>query len=355
MSDDEDIINTVPFTGAEIEIYSIDYDDVFTYTAKKKEAIVRQIKMPVHSTSFTVDELRVQPWRWSSREVSYPLDEVEQRWYWEIKPSLPNRSEQRFGFHHGYLPTSRLHFCDSSTQYYEPGSMSNLATEEALDRYFANSVTQLWSLYNKTILQAVNDAQEKGLASILKAVLSPSAKDYEDAHEIDIERAYISVRNFLKRQSRQGLLGSQQKFSGRYNKDESFRRIVYDIYQIEKDINEAMASRRLLQSLITKLYGKHLDIEFKEDDIIVKTSNGKNIGLNSLSSGQKHLIIVFLGALMAGSSAIFIDEPEISMHIDWQVDLVAYMNLLNPNAQYVLATHSPEIMSNVPDENIIEL
>jgi len=50
-----------------------------------------------------------------------------------------------------------------------------------------------------------------------------------------------------------------------------------------------------------------------------------------------------------------IDEPELSLHVDWQRRLVENMTLLNPSAQYIFATHSPEIMADVDDSKIFRL
>jgi predicted ATP-dependent endonuclease of OLD family len=52
---------------------------------------------------------------------------------------------------------------------------------------------------------------------------------------------------------------------------------------------------------------------------------------------------------------IIIDEPELSMHIDWQHDLLAALRVLNPQCQIIVATHSPEVMADVPDDKIFRL
>jgi predicted ATPase len=74
-----------------------------------------------------------------------------------------------------------------------------------------------------------------------------------------------------------------------------------------------------------------------------------------LSSGEKQLIRILLDTLLAKDSSIIIDEPELSMHIDWQRVLLASMRELNPTAQIIVATHSPEIMADVPDQHIFEI
>ena len=38
------------------------------------------------------------------------------------------------------------------------------------------------------------------------------------------------------------------------------------------------------------------------------------------------------------------DEPEISLHIEWQKQLISLIRELNPNAQIILSTHSPALI-----------
>jgi predicted ATPase len=52
---------------------------------------------------------------------------------------------------------------------------------------------------------------------------------------------------------------------------------------------------------------------------------------------------------------MLIDEPELSMHIDWQHELLTSMHTVNPEAQVIAATHSPEIMAEIPNERVFML
>lgn len=65
-----------------------------------------------------------------------------------------------------------------------------------------------------------------------------------------------------------------------------------------------------------------------------------------LSSGEKQMLIIMLTALVEDKKphVIFMDEPEISLHIDWQKRLVGLVRDLNPNAQIILTTHSPAVI-----------
>lgn len=69
--------------------------------------------------------------------------------------------------------------------------------------------------------------------------------------------------------------------------------------------------------------------------------NNKN-----LSSGEKQFLIIMLTVLLQRKeeSILIMDEPEISMHIDWQRELLNNLQKLNPNCQIILATHSPGVV-----------
>ena len=40
------------------------------------------------------------------------------------------------------------------------------------------------------------------------------------------------------------------------------------------------------------------------------------------------------------------DEPEISLHVEWQQKLVDNIRMLNPHDQIILTTHSPAVIMN---------
>ncbi|WP_233716052.1 AAA family ATPase [Aeromonas veronii] len=85
-------------------------------------------------------------------------------------------------------------------------------------------------------------------------------------------------------------------------------------------------------------------------------------GLNydSLSSGEKQLLILLIETLLQKCQPyVFLtDEPELSLHIAWQRQIIPAILRLNPNAQVIAATHSPEVASKYKSsilnmENII--
>jgi predicted ATP-dependent endonuclease of OLD family len=109
-------------------------------------------------------------------------------------------------------------------------------------------------------------------------------------------------------------------------------------------------------SLINDLLQRKKLIINERNELEVQTQSGKEFDLNFLSSGEKQLVIIFGETLLQKSKPhIFIaDEPELSLHIEWQEKLVSSLKLLNPYAQMIFATHSPDVVSNY-QESVINI
>lgn len=68
--------------------------------------------------------------------------------------------------------------------------------------------------------------------------------------------------------------------------------------------------------------------------------------LTHLSSGEKQMLVILLTVLLQNhrESILIMDEPEISMHLDWQLELLNQIQKMNPNCQILLTTHSPGVI-----------
>lgn len=67
------------------------------------------------------------------------------------------------------------------------------------------------------------------------------------------------------------------------------------------------------------------------------------ISPESLSSGEKQILIILFTTLLQNKKPyiLLMDEPEISLHIDWQRSLIQHIKQINPDCQIIMATHSP--------------
>ena len=95
-----------------------------------------------------------------------------------------------------------------------------------------------------------------------------------------------------------------------------------------------------------KLIGLSEDEETKP---IFKNSLSKEFNINGLSSGEKQLFLraLSLKFLEVNNSIILIDEPEISLHPQWQSKIIKLYENIGENNQIIMATHSPHIVSDI--------
>lgn len=81
----------------------------------------------------------------------------------------------------------------------------------------------------------------------------------------------------------------------------------------------------------------------------------ERITIEKLSSGEKQIFYKGGSLIQYGENKkiiVLIDEPEISMHPEWQQKILKFYRNINPNAQFVFATHSPHIVSCCKKEEI---
>lgn len=108
-------------------------------------------------------------------------------------------------------------------------------------------------------------------------------------------------------------------------------------------------AERLLESLNRKLQPKQVKLDV-EDGYKILTANGTPLKLNQLSSGEQHELVLLHELLfdVAPGSLILIDEPELSLHVTWQNDLLPeLMDVARlADLDFVLATHSPYIIGD---------
>ena len=77
------------------------------------------------------------------------------------------------------------------------------------------------------------------------------------------------------------------------------------------------------------------------------------IDSTSLSAGEKQMLSFLCYNAFSENSIIFIDEPELSLHPDWQRKIFRILLRQQPSNQFVVATHSPFIYSKYEDKEIV--
>ena len=247
MSNDASILRDVPFTEAKVVIYSISANRNFEYSIKKDKAkdktkelikkIGRQSSKEYISEIEINHVLDVDP---AAYEEYARLLSPESQLKWTVSPSTDTKR-----WRHQYLPISRLYVGSVKSK---RESLSNIS-EDQLDARFSDILQQIWMQYSFDVNAHVREAQEDGLASILRELLSPSKKLNKGEDNISPDLALARVRRFLLRQEKKIPLDGDD-FLQRYKSEPAVRSIVGDIDRVEKNIEQAMFPIEKLNTLI---------------------------------------------------------------------------------------------------------
>ena len=108
------------------------------------------------------------------------------------------------------------------------------------------------------------------------------------------------------------------------------------------------AKKVLFQDIIDDLFcatNKQIDRSKNEIQFI---SGNETLSPYQLSAGEKQVLVILLTVLIQDEKPciLLMDEPEISLHIEWQKKLINLIRDINPKVQIILATHSPAVIMN---------
>lgn len=115
--------------------------------------------------------------------------------------------------------------------------------------------------------------------------------------------------------------------------------------------------KRMFQDIVDSL--------FKDTGkTIVRTANeirfdqiGEQLMPYQLSAGEKQILAILLTVLVEDNQpyVLFMDEPEISLHFEWQKQLIGLVLQLNPNIQIIMTTHSPAVVMDGWTDKVTEV
>lgn len=108
----------------------------------------------------------------------------------------------------------------------------------------------------------------------------------------------------------------------------------------------------LLENVNKKFKNKTISID-KKKGLVAYDSNGHQLDLDSLSSGEQHELVLIYDLLfrVLPNTLVLIDEPELSLHLNWQKSFLSDLARIVNTASFdvLLATHSPFIAGERDD------
>ncbi|MCC8089490.1 MAG: ATP-binding protein [Rikenellaceae bacterium] len=116
----------------------------------------------------------------------------------------------------------------------------------------------------------------------------------------------------------------------------------------QEEIDEITGQRTVFFDMMDRLFARTGTIINRESDELCFLKGSKKISVYMLSSGEKQLLLILAMVLTQDCKPyiLLMDEPEISLHFDWQGSLIENIRTLNPNVQLIMSTHSPAVIMN---------
>jgi len=106
----------------------------------------------------------------------------------------------------------------------------------------------------------------------------------------------------------------------------------------------------LFENTINKFFDFKILKVLKERGISILLEDNKELSLSDLSSGENNLIVIFYETIFNTNenSLVMIDEPEISLNINWHYDFIDTLRDIrkDKNIHFLIATHSPQIVND---------
>jgi len=134
---------------------------------------------------------------------------------------------------------------------------------------------------------------------------------------------------------------------------DELRRQVFRIYlddmETKLDVFKGFAERvQLFTNMINGLF-KYKQIEVGiERGFHFRTDEGRMLSAADLSSGEQHQLVLLFDLLFRvnDGSLILVDEPEISLHVEWQQQVLKNFHAISQlrDLDFLIATHSPDII-----------
>ena len=126
-------------------------------------------------------------------------------------------------------------------------------------------------------------------------------------------------------------------------------RIIAELQSGNTDAAQQLSmQKKRFQDIVDDLFSETGKKIVRTENEIRFSQIGETLVPYQLSSGEKQMLAILLTVLVEDNQSyvLFMDEPEVSLHIEWQKRLIDLCLELNPNVQIILTTHSPAVVMN---------
>ncbi|MEZ8355731.1 AAA family ATPase [Vibrio splendidus] len=209
-------------------------------------------------------------------------------------------------------------------------------TVEDVLGYISDSI----SVKNHKFVSSVSTIDIKKIISDLYS----SANEDSDHLSKDMINKLLSLTEMHERNR------SHDEVGAFLDSDQTLALINNSLNLFKDQRDNAFLSINHLSDLVTKVFN-HSGLSF--GDSLTLGDAESAIDSDLLSSGEKQMLSFLCYNMTNKNCPMFIDEPELSLHVDWQRILIKLLQGQNSGNQYFIATHSPFIYALFSDKEIM--
>lgn len=337
-------------------VFYIENSDFEPFTLSVESSAAR---MAVRIPSAEITELlpflhRITVREWRDRNTGEILEHQDiLRKYGEKLPFF-SRRKRRPEWLISYITSTKLHLI--KTQRLLNIDSSTLRRNRG-DDHSVTDVIQLYANEIKETISAklaeqavVSQFHDRSFPERLLTLTSDKA-----ISENQIRKMYSETEEKIQGLVEAGLIDSQTNISLPNKTLAETERTVLSLYL--QDVNKKLEVFDELQNKIQifleivakKLKSKRFSVN-RKDGFLIESLHDKGGTLHptQLSSGEQHQIVLFYELIFKADNNSFflIDEPEISLHIDWQRSFLNDIRKISVlgDSNFLIATHSPQII-----------
>lgn len=145
---------------------------------------------------------------------------------------------------------------------------------------------------------------------------------------------------------------------GQLNEDDSL--IAHYLIKLIDAMNKIAAYEHPVQNFVNTvnsyLSGKRIAYDQDDFKLSINSENNDAVELRDLSSGEKQIVSLFAHAFLEDvDNLIFIDEPELSLSVDWQMRFLPDLAHSRRCKLLMAVTHSPFVFDNELEPYAVDL
>lgn len=223
---------------------------------------------------------------------------------------------------------------------------AQLALNKKEQRQFEEAFLEIFTaIANHSVDESHEVARQDDVLSAISNLLSDQSADRMEYNE---NSTYDKLMNVVRGIDR---VGSYNSLLGIYKnileeRKKVRQQVMRPLVDFEVSVNKFLDQKKIRIGS-KRAYGSDssFPIRLRGQFVYVEAETGKPYRLTALSSGERQIATMLYSASRSAfnNGSFLIDEPELSLHIDWQRMVLSEIQQQYPERQIVACTHSPEV------------